>query len=92
MVSSRASFFSMGIELMLSANDWGLDLCGSVLCEPPREVVWDSLAMSVSSCNYVPIARGRDNNSSDNVHEWPLILRSTHAQGEELELGSPLSC
>jgi len=72
-VNAPSSLFSMGNHTSLSPHNWGLDLCGSVPCDLPREVVRDAIAMSVSSRNNAPTSRFRDTTQELVGHEWPLV-------------------
>lgn len=51
MVNSSSSLFSRGKQSALTTHNWGLDLCGDVPCELPREVVRDAIAMIITSRN-----------------------------------------
>jgi len=56
-VNAPSSLFSVGNHISLSSHNWGLDLCGGVPCDLPREVVRDSISMSMSSRNNAPNSR-----------------------------------
>lgn len=72
-VNAPFSLFSMGNQTSLSKHNWGLDLCGGVPCELPREVVRDAIAMTVSSRNNAPASRFWDTTDEFAGHEWPLV-------------------
>lgn len=72
-VCSSSSLFSLGNQSLLSVHNWGLDLCGSVPCELPREVVCDALALSVGSCRIAPSGLRDYRTDNHQVHEWPLL-------------------
>ena len=73
LVNAPSSVFSMGNHASLSPYSWGLDLCGSVPCDLPREVVRDAIAMSVSSRNNAPNSKFRDTPQELVGHEWPVV-------------------
>ena len=70
MVNAPSSLFSMGNQSTLLAHNWGLDLCGGVNCDLPREVLRDAIAMSVSSRINAPDFRLQDTTQELAGHEW----------------------
>jgi len=83
-VSAPSSMFSMGNHTSLSPHNWGLDLCGGVPCDLPREVVRDAIAMSVSSRNNAPTSRVRDTTQEYARHEWPLVPMGSCSRVDDL--------
>ena len=73
MVNAPSSLFTIGNHTSFSPHNWGLDVCGVVPCDLPREVVRDAIAMSVSSRNNAPTSRFRDTTQEHAGHEWPLV-------------------
>jgi len=72
-VNATSSLFSLGNHTSLSPHNWGIDLCGGVPCGVPREVVRDTIAMSMSSRNNAPTSRFWDTTQELAGHEWPLV-------------------
>jgi len=64
-VNAPSSLFSIGNQL---AHNSGLDLCGGVPCELTREVVCDTIVISVSSRHNAPTSRLRDTTQELAVH------------------------
>ena len=54
-------------------HNWGLDLCGGVPGDLPREVVRDAIAKSVSSHINALDSRLRDPTQELAGHEWRLV-------------------
>ena len=63
-----------------------MELCGSVPCELPREVVHDALALSVGSHSIALSFGLRDYKSGNHhVHEWPFLQMGTTSEADILE-------